>query len=198
MQEEIASIKVRDVMKRNVVTASPDETVLEAVKRMKEKDVGSVVVVENSKPVGIMTREDVTIKVAAENKLASDVLVKEIMNQPLVTCSEEDDIMRVAAVMNKYGYERLPVVDENNDLKGIISVREILAIAPGLIEIFRERLRARMEEEPQTLFGEREEEVIEGECELCGNYSEELRKINDMWICRECAEKEGIDFPTEE
>ncbi len=199
MQEEIGSIKVKEVMKRNVITASPDETVLEAVKKMKKEDVGSVIVVKDNKPIGIMTREDVTIKVAAENKLASDVLVKEIMNQPLVTCSEEEDIMNVAMIMNKYGYERLPVVDEKNNLKGIISVREILGIAPGLIEVFKERLKNRIAEGVNPGFEtEPEERNIEGECELCGNYSEELRKVNDMWICPECAEKEGISFPTEE
>jgi CBS domain-containing protein len=188
-------IKVEEVMRTHVVTAKPEETALTAARRMKERDVGSVIVVEDNKPIGIVTREDITIKVAAENKLASDVLVKDIMNQPVVTCKKDDDIIDVAHVMNKYGYERLPVVDENNQLVGIISIREILAIAPGVIEVFKERLEARLQgDQPPENF---EERVMEGECEVCGNYSEELRNINGLWICSECAENEGFSVPEE-
>ncbi len=185
-------IKVKEVMRPYVVTIEKEKSVLDAARKMKKEDVGSVIVIENLKPIGIVTREDITIKVAAENKLPSEVLVKEIMNQPLVTCKKDDDIMDVAMIMNKYGYERLPVVDENNNLVGIISVREILAIAPGIIEVFKERLENRLETFEKEEREEVEEETLEGECELCGNYSDELKKINAIWVCSECAEREGF------
>ncbi len=195
---DMISMKVKDVMRRNVVTGFKEETAFEIAKRMKEKDVGSVVIIEKSdtaKPIGIVTREDITIKVVAEGKTPSEVKAEDIMNSPVITCTEEDDLMEVANTMNKYGYERLPVVDKEGNLIGIISIREILAIAPGLIEVFVERLKRRLDEDMGRFEGEKEDEVIEGECEFCGNYSEELRKINDMWICAECAEKEGFSFP---
>ncbi len=183
-------IQVKEIMKTYVVTAEPENTALEIARKMKEEDVGSVIIVENNKPIGIVTREDITIKVVADSLEPSSIKAKEIMNQPLVTCNEKDDILDVAMIMNKYGYERLPVVDEENRLKGIISIREILAIAPGLIEIFKERLETRLEKEefPE----EREEETTEGECELCGNYYDELKKVNDMWLCSECLEREDL------
>lgn len=186
-----AGIKVKEVMRTNVVTGSPEETAFEIAQKMKTQDVGSVVIIQDKTPCGIVTREDIVIKVVAESIDPKKITAKEIMGHPLITCKESDDILDVAMTMNKYGYERLPVVDENNKLKGIISIREILAIAPGLIEIFKERLESRLEKEaipPE----EREEESIEGECEMCGNYSEKLVKINDAWICLECAEREGF------
>ncbi len=195
---DMISMKVKDVMRRSVVTGFKEESVLEIAKRMKEKDVGSVVIIEKSdstKPIGIVTREDITIKVVAEGKTPSEVKAEDIMSSPVITCTEDDDLMEVANTMNKYGYERLPVVDKNGNLIGIVSIREILAIAPGLIEVFVERLKRRLDEDIGRFEEEKEDEVIEGECELCGNYSEELRKINDMWICAECAEKEGFSFP---
>lgn len=185
-----AGIKVKEIMKTNVVTGKEEETALEIAKKMRNEDVGSVIIVRDKIPIGIVTREDITIKVVAEGIDPKNITAKKIMNQPLVTCKEEDDILDVAMVMNKYGYERLPVIDENNNLKGIISIREILAIAPGLIEVFKERLENKLEKEES--FEEKEEEVLEGECELCGNYSDELVKVNDMWICHECLEREGL------
>jgi len=197
-------IKVKEIMRRNVVTVEPGETVLETAKKMREEDVGSVIVIENNKPVGIVTREDIVTKVTAEDKQPSEIQVKEIMNSPVITCGEEDDLSTVANVMNKYGYERLPVVDKNGNLKGIVSVREILGIAPGLIEVFKERLATRIEEDisgmESAFTQEKEDETMEGECEICGNYSEDLRKINGVWMCQECAEKEGLasEFGREE
>jgi len=182
-----SSIKVRDVMRVSVVTARENETALTVAVRMKEKDVGSVVVVDsNKKPVGIVTREDIVVKVVAENKNPESVLVRDIMSSPLVTCKEEDNLFDVARVMNKYGYERLPVVDEEGNLKGIVSIREVLAVAPGLIEVFKDRLEKRLEERYSF-----EDTVIEGTCEICGNYSDELRNVDGLWVCSECAEKEG-------
>lgn len=184
-------IKVKEVMRTNVITGSPEETVFEIAKKMKNEDVGSVIIIKDKVPCGIVTREDIVIKVVAQSIDPRKVTAREIMNQPLISCKETDDILDVAMTMNKYGYERLPVVDDNNNLKGIISIREILAIAPGLIEVFKERLENRLEKE-FLHYEEKEEESIEGECEICGNYSENLLKINDMWICSECAEREDL------
>ncbi len=178
-------IKVKEVMRPYVVTGRKDETAYEISKKMREEDVGSVIILEDLKPIGIVTREDIVIKVVAENLKPSEVKAEKIMSQPLITCNKDDDILEAARIMNKYGYERLPVVNNEGKLVGIISIREILGIAPNIIEIFKERLEERVLEY-------KEEEVISGYCELCGNFSEELRRVNGMWLCPECIEKEGF------
>ncbi len=174
------NIKVRDAMVKRVITIKSDSTAYQAAKLMRDEDIGSVVIVKGETPVGIVTREDMTNKIAAEDLRASEVPVTEIMSSSLVTCDIDDDIITAAKKMAKYGYKQLPVTYMNK-LVGFISVREILAIAPALIEIFRERLS-------ESIGGE-SERTVDGECELCGNYSEGLRNVNGRWVCETCSEE---------
>ncbi len=177
-----SGVKTRDIMRSRVMTVKTTQTALDAAKTMKKEDVGSVIVLDGKKPVGIVTREDIATKVAAKDTLPSKVAVKNIMNTPLVFCSPEEDIIDVAKTMNKYRYDQLPVISLNK-LVGVITVREILKTTPDLIEQFKERL-----EEPSL---EPAGESLEGgECDRCGNFSEELTKINDQWICSDCMEEE--------
>jgi len=179
-----SGIKIKDIMKSRVVTVKTTQTVLETAKIMRKEDVGSVIVMEGKKPVGIVTREDMAVKIVAKDLQPSKILVKNIMNTPLVSCSPEDDLVDVAKTMNKYRYDQLPVISLNK-LVGIVTVREILKTTPDLIEQFKERL-----EEPSL---PEQLESIEGEyCDRCGNYSEELTKINDQWICSACVEEEEM------
>ena len=70
--------KIKDIMTTRVITCKPNTTVAEAAMKMKEEDVGSIVIVEGKKPVGIATREDISNKVAAEDKQPSKTMIKEI------------------------------------------------------------------------------------------------------------------------
>jgi len=174
-------IKVKDAMVSRVVTARPSQSVLEASKIMKKEDVGSLVIIESIKPVGVVTREDIINKVVAKSLPASKILIKDIMSKDLVTCPPDCDISEAARLMSKYRYERIPVVSMGK-LVGIISSREIAKVAPAALEILTEHLRI---EEPEKV----EEETNEGECELCGNYVEELHNINDKWVCDSCKDE---------
>lgn len=176
-----SDIKVKDAMITRVITATPNHTVFEASKIMKKEDVGSIVIVEGSKPVGIVTREDIVDKVTAKDLKSSSVSIKNIMSKKLVTCSPDNSITEVAKLMSKYRYERIPVVSMGK-LVGIISAREIARVAPALLEITTEHLRM---EEPSLIV----EETTSGECELCGNYAEELYFVNDKWICESCRDE---------
>jgi CBS domain-containing protein len=173
-------IKAKDAMVATVVTTIPSQTVLEVSKIMKKDGVGSVIVIENNKPVGIVTREDIVNKVTAEDKSASKVTVKDVMTNKLVTCTPECDISEIASLMSKNGYERIPIVS-GDKLLGIISAREIAKVAPAVIEILTENIKI---EEPQHF-----EEENEGECQLCSNFSDKLVKVNDKWVCDTCKEE---------
>jgi len=175
-------IKVKDAMVSPVVTAKASQTVYDGAKLMTKEDIGSLVIIDGIKPIGIVTREDVINKIVAKNLQASNIQLKEIMSTDLVTCAPNDDIKEAAQKMSKYGYERIPVTDMGKVI-GIISTREIAKVAPQAIEILRERLSI---QEPEKFS---DEEFTEGECELCGNFSAELRKINDRWVCVNCKEE---------
>lgn len=175
-------IKVKDAMITKVVTADGELSVAEGSKAMKNKDVGLLVVLEGKKPVGVVTREDIVGKVTAMDTSSSKIKLKEIMSSPFIAIDPNKDMADAARLMVKHGFERLPVM-QSGKLVGIISDREIAKVAPAAIEILRERLFADEEEGAGT------PKVTEGECELCGNFNEELKMVNGKWVCDECDEE---------
>ncbi len=174
-------ILVKDAMRKKVFTTTVDESVLDVAIKLKNNGVGSLVVMDGEKPIGIITREDISDKVAAQDKKASEVKVKDVMNQPLISCSSNDDINSVSKIMVKYGYRRIPVID-NGKLVGIISAKEILKISPVLVDVFKEYLERKYSPD-------KEESMEGGTCEMCDNYSESLTNVNDKWICEACKEE---------
>ena len=130
MPEKIGTgILVKDVMIKNVITASPEDSVIDGARIMKENHVGFLVITKGKKIVGVLTREDIVNKVIAENKDILKTKLKDIMTTKVITASPEEDISEVSKRMAKYGYERLPVVMLNK-LVGVISEREILTPKP--------------------------------------------------------------------
>ncbi|MBI4015333.1 MAG: CBS domain-containing protein [Candidatus Aenigmarchaeota archaeon] len=178
----VTGIKVKDAMISRVATANQSDSAEQGSKIMKEEDVGMLVIMESKKPVGIVTREDIVNKITALNKLPSSIKLKDIMSFPVVMCSPDEDLSTAARTMVKHGFERLPVVSMGK-LVGLISDREVLKVAPTLIEILRERLL--MKDDSSNL----SENPTQGECELCNNFSEELKNVNDQWVCTTCVEE---------
>jgi CBS domain-containing protein len=182
-------VKVREVMKKNVVTIAPEKTVEDAAKIMTNNRVGSLVVVEKGDLVkDIVTESDVTTVVAKgmnPKKVRISDLKKGIIKKKraLITVGPADNILDVAKLMVKNGVRRVPVV-ENGRLKGIIADKEILIISPEMIEVLSEKLRNRVSMVPSR------ETKISGICENCGGYSDELRHTDGGWICTECQDEE--------
>lgn len=175
-------VRVREAMNKSVITISPDATVAEAAKLMADKNIGCVVVVENEKPVGIVTERDITYCVAATDMKPSLVKVRDIMTRKLITISPDALLVDASKKMVKHNIRRLPVI-ENDRLVGIISNKDILAIAPGQIEILRELVAMKQEGEPV------EKEVPErGTCEVCGDHGVRLYLVNGNWVCEDCKE----------
>ena len=184
-------IKVREVMTRNVITISPEKSALDAAKIMKKNNIGSVVVIENSKPIGIVTERDLCFRVVAENNVPSKVKVKDIMTSPLITIDPNETLEEAARKMNKNKIRRLPVVDKNNNLVGFITYRDILTIAPEVIEILKEYNKINESEK------EISKEVPErGTCEICGDHGVELYEVNGVYVCESC--KEDLTLGKEE
>ena len=181
-------IKVKDAMISKVVTIKPSDSAQKAAQVMADEDVGMLVVEEGKRPVGVITREDLVAKVLAKKKDSEKIKVKEIMGSPVTTISPDDDMADAARAMAKKGYERLPVVSMGK-LVGLVSDREIAKVAPAAIEILRERL---LVVQPETEDDEENKtEPTSGECELCGNFNETLRNVNDRWVCGNCKEEAG-------
>jgi CBS domain-containing protein len=128
---------VRDVMSGNVKTVRPNSTILEVVRKMNKFDVGSVVVVEGDRPVGIITERDILRRVL-EVTLAPEALkAKEIMSSPLVTISDNATVEEAARVMAERNIKKLPVVQDGR-LIGIVTTTDIVRNQPKYVDVLRD------------------------------------------------------------
>jgi predicted transcriptional regulator len=180
---KVKEIRVGDCMKKGVITLNEESTVMEAAQLMRNNKIGSVIIVRNETPVGIVTEGDVTRKVVAEGKDPRKTLLKEIMHSPLKKIGPSEPIEKVAGILRDESIKRLPVVNENGKLIGIIGETDIVRISPELYDIIREKSSIEH-------FGA--SEVMTGICEICGNYSETLKKSGGKLACEECVEEESI------
>ena len=113
--------KISDVMSSDVQTISPDATIEEAAQEMRDGDFGLVPVAEDEALLGVITDRDIAIRAVAEGKDPS-TLVREIMSEEVVWASEDDSVEDAARIMSDHQIRRLPVVDAEQHLVGIVSL----------------------------------------------------------------------------
>ncbi len=131
-------LRARDAMTRDVVTARPGETVVEAARKMERHRVGSVVVVseeDDRRVIGILTESDIVRRVVARGLDPNSVRVGDVMTPAPVTVREDTPLTYVADLMRSRDIGHIPVVDEAGRLVGIIARSDIVRFAPELIEI---------------------------------------------------------------
>jgi CBS domain-containing protein len=117
---------IRKITKKKVITVSPKDKVVKAARLMDKKNVGSVVVVQNGKPVGILTDRDIAIRVVAKQADIDSTLVKDVMTGRIVTGREGQRAAELAKVMHENGIRRVPIVDRKGKLTGIITLDDLL------------------------------------------------------------------------
>jgi CBS domain-containing protein len=117
---------LRKITKKKVVTVGPKETVVKAARLMEKKNVGSVVVIQNKKPVGIITDRDIAVRVVAKNADGDSTLVEDVMTKNIVTGREGQRAAELAKVMHDHGIRRIPIVGKRGELTGIITLDDLL------------------------------------------------------------------------
>ncbi|MBK9568888.1 MAG: CBS domain-containing protein [Chitinophagaceae bacterium] len=108
------------------VTVSPDTTVSEALTIMADKNIGSVVVMQQDNYLGIMTERDYSRKVILKGKNSTDTLVSEIMSTEIPSVKPSDSIEHCMQLMTTKNIRYMPVFDANNKLTGIISMSDVV------------------------------------------------------------------------
>ncbi|OQW49192.1 MAG: hypothetical protein A4S09_03755 [Proteobacteria bacterium SG_bin7] len=119
--------KVGEIMSKNVETILPDTPIFEAVKILKNKNIGSLVIVENSKILGIFTERDLAYRVVAEEIDYKNTSVSSVMTKPVVTVAEDTSIEDAYLLTATRNIRHLPVVDKANRLIGMTGAKDILA-----------------------------------------------------------------------
>jgi len=121
---------VGKVCNREVVFIRREASVPEAARLMREYHVGDIVVVDETTgkrvPVGIVTDRDIVLEVIAEGVNVNDVSVGDIMSNSLVTARENDSVLDTIKIMRAKGVRRLPVINDDNELSGILSVDDLI------------------------------------------------------------------------
>jgi CBS domain-containing protein len=136
--------KCSEVMTPTPVCCLPTDWVDVATQLMKGEDVGAVPVVEDQQTkqlVGIITDRDIAVKVVAEERDFKSTLIEEVMTPDPVTCRPDDDLQAALDAMATHQVRRIPVVDENNCIAGIIAQADVatrLAAPEAVAEVVEE------------------------------------------------------------
>jgi CBS domain-containing protein len=144
---------VKDVMSKNVITISPEESINDAIEKMAKNNISGLIVVDNNKVVGVISESDVLkvlgsefpeikasanltfsilllleggVKMIREMKKIGKLKVKDVMSKKVFFVKPEDTILEAARMMSKKDVRRLPVIDEDGKLVGVISRTDIL------------------------------------------------------------------------
>lgn len=119
---------VLDVARTGVMTAPSDQTAGNLASVMREENVGSVIIEEDDAPVGIVTDRDLVLHVLEPREDPTEVTAEDIMTETLVTVQGDDGVFEATATMFENDVRRLPVVDENGDLAGIVTLDDMLVL----------------------------------------------------------------------
>jgi CBS domain-containing protein len=117
-------MRVSEAMTREVRIATPGQSIRDVAKIMGEIDAGSMPVGENDRLVGMITDRDIAIRAVAQGK-GPDTPVREVMSQEVKYCYEDEDLEHVAKNMGDIQVRRLPVVNRDKRLVGIVSLGDV-------------------------------------------------------------------------
>jgi signal-transduction protein with cAMP-binding, CBS, and nucleotidyltransferase domain len=175
-------------MTTNVVTMPPTASAQEIAETMHKMGIGSIIITEKERAIGIITETDIVRRLVAERREPQTTVAREIMSSPLIHVTPTTTLTEAMRVMFRSGTRRLAVL-KNNSLAGIISSRDMIQWSPELIDILAESLQLRAESAVELEMEEDELVAYGGTCDRCGEYSTDLMKIDGEYICEICREE---------
>lgn len=117
-------MRVRDFMVKNVVQASPGDTIQDVARLMASRNVGFVIVCEDHQIRGVITDRDITIRVVAQG-LSLQTPVEDIMTRTVIAVQEDSDINFVLGLMEQHRVRRLPALDPDGAVVGVVSLTDL-------------------------------------------------------------------------
>ena len=116
---------IRNVMTEHVMTVRPEATIFEVARLMRDEDIGAVPVAEGDRLLGMVTDRDIVIRAVADGQLARHPDVRSIMSQRILYCFADQRVEEVLDNMGEMQVRRLPVVDRDKRLVGMVSIGDL-------------------------------------------------------------------------
>lgn len=118
-------MNVKEMMHKGVEWMSPDTPIAAIAKKMQQHDIGAVPIGENDRLIGIVTDRDITMRAVARAKDCSATTARDVMSKGIVYCRDTDTVADAIATMERKQVRRLPVLDANKRMVGMLSLGDI-------------------------------------------------------------------------
>jgi CBS domain-containing protein len=122
-------MKIKEIITREPMCISPDANLVEAAEDMKALDVGILPICENDQLVGAVTDRDITVRAVAEGRNPQTTKVRDVMSDEVIYCFDDQNVEEAARVMEEMQVRRLPILDHDHRLVGIVSIGDLAARA---------------------------------------------------------------------
>lgn len=178
--EEVQNIPITAVMRKGVIVIDSEKTVGDAARVMTRNHIGSMIITDRGKAVGLLTERDMVRKLLARDRSGA-IAIKDIMSTPIRVIEEDKAVKDAVILMKRYGIKRLPVMDKKKRLIGIVTDTDITRALPGMMDLTIELSKiSRFETGIESV----------GVCNNCGMWSEALTNVNGEFLCDECKQEE--------
>lgn len=118
-------MKVRDVMHEGVTWVGPDTKVTDIARMMRDEDIGAIPVGENDRLIGMVTDRDIVLKGLADGRDVAALTASDVMSGPILYCRTDEDVEDATRIMEEHAVRRLPVINENKRMVGMLSMGDI-------------------------------------------------------------------------
>ena len=118
-------MKISEIMTRDPELIDPNASIRDAAKRMKNEDIGALPVGENDRLIGMVTDRDIAMRGVAEDRAPETTTVRDVMSEKIFYCFDDDDIEDAARCMAENQVRRLPILNRDKRLTGIVSLADI-------------------------------------------------------------------------
>jgi CBS domain-containing protein len=118
-------MQVQEIMSHHVELIDPNATVRDVARKMRAEDIGALPIGENDRLIGMVTDRDIVMRAVAEDKNGGKVTAREVMSEGIFWCFEDEDVERAAELMAEHQVRRLPVVNRDKRLVGMIALADL-------------------------------------------------------------------------
>jgi CBS domain-containing protein len=122
-------MKVREVMTADVYTCRPDDSIVQIAELMRDEDIGAVPVVDDDRLIGMVTDRDIVVRGLADSKDPVAATARSVMTSTLLYCFDDQSVEEALGNMGEQQVRRLPVVDRDKRLVGVVSIGDLCAAA---------------------------------------------------------------------